>query len=270
MTSMRKKKKFPSLDTIEFDFTEEDLEGSFDLARGLWLGKFTPEQLIADLESHQIFSLLAERGYTDLNPQIDCHGFESSLVITGIHVSKQEPQLLVEVHARLTRSQVVAGMTDRKYSSLVFDWILFQDPCAEFKSKHPRLPGQRYPGLHLFELGTQLMLDQIRQLDVDLVLNHPQHFHNAVFYSAKYRFLDPLTEGHFLALQRDILSELTLADASRALDEGKVVDSAGRPVVWKQNAQAWPRDEKIRAQLFGADYHERVERASQVKFTLQA
>ena len=260
--TIRKKGKKPTDEFIELDLTEDDFGGSFEKSRGLWLGKFTPEQLIADLESHGIFEHLNKRGYTNIQPQIECEGFESALLITGDHASKTEPQLLVEVHARLTNSKILSQLDDEAYSSVIFDWVLFQDPCAEFDPEHPRLPGQSYPGLDIFKLGSKLMLEHVDQLNVELVINHPQHFHNAVIYSPPYRFIDPLSEGHFLALKRDLLLSHTLAEASQALDDGKVIDQAGTPVVWKQNAQVWPRDKRMEGKLFGEDYQQRALEAS--------
>lgn len=266
MATPEKKGKRPSNEFVELDLTEEDFGGSFAHSRGLWLGGFTPEQVVQDLEEHGIFKHLGQRGYTNIKPQIECEGFESRLIITGEHCRKSEPQLLVEVEARLTNSKILSQLEDRSYSSLIFDWLLFQDPCAEFDEEHPQLPGQKYPGLDLLELGTQLMFEHVRQLPVELVLNHPQHFHNAVFYSSLYRFLDPLSEGHLRALKRDLLGTRPLAEVSRALDEGKVLDHAGHPVIWKQNVQAWPRDAEIEAALFGPKYMERMEQASKEKF----
>lgn len=267
---MGKKKKQSNEDFIELDITEDDLGGSFENARGLWLGRFTPEQVVADLESHGIFEHLTRRGYTNIAPKIECVGFESALVITGEHGSKQGPQLLVEVRARITNYKSSVLTDDETYTSLVFDWILFQDPCAQFDADHPRLPGQNYPGLDLLHLGTKLMMEQVGQLEVDLIVNQPQHFHNAVFYSPPYQFIDPVSEGHFLALKRDLLATSTLAKVSRALDEGNVVDQAGVAVVWKQNAQAWPRYEAVEQKLFGEQYQRRVLEASLQKFQFAA
>jgi hypothetical protein len=261
-----KKHRVLSSDLIELDLTDEDLEGSFQMSRGLWLGRFTPEQLIADLEKCGVFSHLAQRGYTNIQPKVDCEGFESNLRITGDHPSKTEPQLLVEVHARLTNNKILSQLDDRSYSSLVLDWVLFQDPCAQFDAAHPQLPGQEHPGLDILHLGTHLVLEHVSQLQVELVINHPQHFHNAVFYSPEYRFVDPLSEGHFLALKRDLLAERTLAFASEALNRGAVLDEAGHPVLWKQNVQAWPRNEEIEQRLFGPAYLQRVELASRQTF----
>jgi len=261
-----KKGRVLSSDVIELDLSEEDLDCSFEKARGLWLGRFTPEEVDADLERCGVFAHLGRRGYFNIESKIECQAFESSLVITGQHPKKPDRQLLVEVHARLTESRVLRELEDRAYSSLVFDWILFQDPCAEFDDDHPQLPGQSYPGLDLLQLGTDVMFRQLSQLDVELILNHPQHFHNALFYSPRYRFVDPLSEGHFLALKRDLLKDQNLAFASRALNQGEVLDESGHRVFWKQNVQAWPRDREIDSKLFGPDYQRRVEEASRQTF----
>lgn len=258
--------KLPVPATIELGLTEEDLTDSLGYQKGLWLGAYTPEELFRDLKEFGIVDHLKSRGYTDLDPQLQCEPFRSVMKITGEHPEAKEPQLLIEVKARRTTERLISQLDDHDYSSLVLDWVLFQDPMAKFDPEHPQLPGQEHPGLQLLDLGSQLMMAHVRELEVDLVINYPRHFHNAVFYSPTFRFLEPTTEGHFQALFRDLDGHGDLGKASRALEKGAVRDGEGRPVFWQQKAQALAQDETIEERLFGELYQARVKRAAREVF----
>lgn len=258
--------KLPVPATIELGLTEEDLTDSLGYQKGLWLGAYTPEELFHDLKEFGIVDHLKERGYTDLQPNLQCEPFRSTLKITGEHAKAKEPQLLIEVKARRTTERLLSQLDDHDYSSLVLDWVLFQDPMAHFDPEHPQLPGQEHPGLQLLDLGSQLMMAHVRELEVDLVINYPRHFHNAVFYAPLFRFLEPTTEGHFQALVRDLGAHKELGRASRALEIGAVLDGEGRPVFWQQKAQALAQDKEIEKRLFGETYQARVKRSAREVF----
>ena len=260
---MRNKLTIPG--TIEIPLSSGDLEGGLSEQKGLWLGRYTLEELVEDFERFGILPHLKERGYTNVTPHLETQPFKGTLRITGM--AEGQEHLLVEVVTRRTTESLIGDFHGRPYSTLVIDWVRFQDPCAEFGEGYPKLPGQEHPGLHLLRKGTDLMLDQVRELDVDLVLTYPQHFHNAIFYSTKFRFLDPLTEGHFQALCRD-LKDGGLAKASLALEEGRVRDGNGHRVFWLSKAQVLPQTQNIENELFGEEYEIAVQKARAEHFHL--
>jgi hypothetical protein len=56
-------------------------------------------------------------------------------------------------------------------------------------------------------------------------------FHLAVLSRRRYRFVDPLRQGRFEALQRD-LAALPLVEATRLVAEGRVLMN-GEPYTWE-------------------------------------
>jgi hypothetical protein len=66
----------------------------------------------------------------------------------------------------------------------------------------------------------------------DALANVPAYFHNARFYAPPFAFLSAAEQGRFEALVRD-LARLGVAEASAAVDQGRVVEQAtGKVVAW--------------------------------------
>jgi hypothetical protein len=125
--------------------------------------------------------------------------------------------LLVEV--RLARDRrTVAGM-----ELLRIEWMLLQNPRASWSAGRAPLPGQRHPGLRMFDDVAILMLLICERLRLDGIVVVPSHYHVASRWHGRMRFLDPLAEGRFRALER-LLEPLPLAEASAAVELGRIVD----------------------------------------------
>jgi hypothetical protein len=93
------------------------------------------------------------------------------------------------------------------------------------------------PGLGLArELGV-LLTAMARRLDLAGVVFRPAHFHTA--FSARHHlaFIDPVRQGRFEALVRD-LSHLPLAAATEAVADGRVLLD-GEPYAWEADEMAW-------------------------------
>jgi hypothetical protein len=123
---------------------------------------------------------------------------------------------------------------------LVIHWLVLSSPDGKFTVDRPRLPGQEKPGLGLLNPTIGLLKSLARELSVDGVLDVPDHFHTALFYSRAFRYLDPEAEGRFLAIARD-LSGIPLALASDAVREGCLVDRKTGASI------AWPAAEQVMA-----------------------
>ena len=87
------------------------------------------------------------------------------------------------------------------------------------------------------------------RLPHDALVNVPEYYHNAVLYSAVYRFLSPARQGAFEALVRD-LSSLPLGAASTAVEEGRVAHrGSDATLVWEPGEMIMPLTEPVRRWL---------------------
>jgi hypothetical protein len=223
----------------------------------LFLGRLDAEALRSELAEAGILSVLAERGYPEIAIDIERHDGEHRLSI----VPRGERVRLVEL--RLAEEVVVAAdaLMQRKgvglLSVLSVRWLALQHPLGRFTPERPRLPGQRYPGLGLSARLHAWALQRAGAWGKDGVLNFPEYFHNAVFYSSLFRFLSPTRQGRFEALRRD-LAALPVAAASAALDDGRIVDASGAPFRWEPGEMLAPLTDTVRGYLDSKEYADAV------------
>jgi acetoin utilization deacetylase AcuC-like enzyme len=152
-------------------------------------------------------------------------------------------ELLIELRVRIDRGAIPG------FSLLRIEWLLLQNPRAEFTGERPRLPGQTHPGLGLSQDIIALLVLACDRLQLDGLLFVPSHYHTAAAGRKTLRFLDPADEGLFRALHRT-LRELPLAEATRAVDERRVVDAAtGEPFTWQPMSMVVPVSERLRTRM---------------------
>jgi hypothetical protein len=165
---------------------------------------------------------------------------------------------------RTRRGQV--RVEDLSVRALMWEWIMLQDPMADFPPGVEPLPGQLHPGLGQFRVLNALMLDYVKEVDVEALVAVPEYFHNAVLYSSHMRFYDPEREGRFQALMRDLLG-LGLGPASRAVADGRVEPSEG---LWAPSEMVRPMADFIEAHFTHPSYRQQVEEAREsVSYTVR-
>jgi hypothetical protein len=123
---------------------------------------------------------------------------------------------------------------------ILVDWFLLQNPKKAFQGDLQALPQQRYPGLGLLRDMIPLILETARETDRAGVLDAPEHYHGALFYSRWFRFFNPTMEGKFLAMQRDLTGQ-PLHLISSAIGWDCLVNlAAGRHETWRPGEQILP------------------------------
>lgn len=221
------------------DFSEESILSDLfsspdDRGRDLFLGYYSEEGAKLAFERYGFFDMLREKGFEPLLIGDVSDPNEHRLQIFDREQSVE--RLLMELVVSI-KTQRIPGYPQGRY--LFINWLMMQDPYADFEEDEYPLPGQEHPGLGLFfYYGYMLRLMAIR-LGCDGLMNHPSYYHNGVLYGKISHFVDPDVEGRFLALERD-LKHLPLAEASILVREGRVVDQRGVVFEWQPVAQVHP------------------------------
>jgi acetoin utilization deacetylase AcuC-like enzyme len=246
-----------------FSFTDADLIG---LSPGLP----PPVRFLGDLSRHGVELLLERLG---ILAQLRAKGFRRlrvDLVIDGglgdtlriVCEDRAEEELLVELRVSRSRSTIP------EMEILAVEWLLLQNPRASFSVERPRLPGQQHPGLGLLKdlLGWLVAVCETRGLDgVHFVA---AHYHVAMQGRRVIRFLRPEDEARVSALAA-AFKGLSLAEATLALESGRVRDDPGGPVIWEAGPVVLPVSPRLKALVSGPEYEARVaESASPLRFRL--
>ncbi|HSQ15280.1 MAG TPA: hypothetical protein VLQ94_03120, partial [Candidatus Binatia bacterium] len=186
---------------------------------------------------------LSERGYPDPVLRRSCADPSDRRICLYAGEETRE-RLLFEARLQLApfhpRRPIGPFTEESSFRMLVIHWLVLSSPDGTFTVDRPRLPGQEKPGLGLLNPTIALLKSFARELSVDGVLDVPDHFHTAMFYSRAFHYLDPEAEGLFLAIARD-LSGIPLAQASDAVREGCLVDGKTAALI------SWPTAEQVLA-----------------------
>lgn len=171
-------------------------------------------------------------------------------------------ELLTEARLRRDR-RMLPG-----HEILFVEWLMLQNPRAQFPVGQRPLPGQNHPGLGMLRDVVALFQMICKRLELDGVGFVPAHYHLAAQSHRLLCFVDPEDEARFRALKRDLAS-LPLAQASRAIDQGQVHDTAtGQPLEWQPKPMIIPVSDALKKKVGTVSYEAAVE-AQMGKFSFR-
>ncbi len=229
-------------------------------------GRYTPADVMARLERAGILAGLRDRGFPGPALVLSCA--EPADQRVQLFAGRATPdRLLLEARLHLGLFHPLRALgpigPDTALRMLIISWLVLSDPDRGFTADRPRLPGQERPGLGLLAPCLLLLRDFARELLLDGVVDVPDHYHTALFYSRRMHFLDPEVEGRLLALSRD-LRGVPLALASEAIKEGCLVDpGTGATIPWQPAEQAMAVRGPLRAWFHSREYKTARDRACQ-------
>ncbi|HYX23838.1 MAG TPA: histone deacetylase [Thermoanaerobaculia bacterium] len=237
--------------TDDWGLTADDLGGLGGLHRPRrLLGYYSPQGLELALERAGLLDRVRGLGFEQPTLEMDLDSPTGDTVRMYGDASRRE--LLIEARVRIDRGTLPG------FSLLRIEWLLLQNPRAEFTADRPRLPGQSHPGLGMSQDITALLILACDRLQLDGLLFVPAHYHTASQGRKNLRFLAPVDEGVFRALQA-ALHGLPLSEATRAVSEKRVVDAAtGEPFTWRPMPLVLPVADRLRTLVEGEDYESKV------------
>jgi hypothetical protein len=247
----------------ELSFSESDLFNTDISQRGgdFFLGYYSPDGINLALKKYGVFSLLKSRGFKNIVTKIDTSDiYKHKLSIYFEH--RDAEHLLIEVVLRkefiTIKMPFENALQNKKFEALTIDWLCMQNPLSKFDSKRPRLPGQKYPGLGFSNVAVELLMNMNWRLNLSGLINTPEHYHNAKFYSKIFRYVNPDTQAKFLALVRD-LKNIPVEKVTWAIEWGCVYEnSSDQPFVWIVDKQIVPMDVRLKKIILGKEYNNYV------------
>ncbi len=223
-----------SIDTnISLDMSGIDLSDTFDSLQGM---SGSNKKFLNRFSEKDLFAVMAKTGLTE---HLGNKGFEKIIINTdkdenGINYLKlfwnektPENQL---IDLRVSESSFVPdkkffakGEEVLSYDMIVIEWLSAKNPLAIFDGTRPQLPGQTNPGLGVLTYCFDMLYLMAKQIYKDGFLDIPDHMHNAIMYSKKFKFFDPVHEAIIRAAIRD-MKKYSLADISWGVLTNTIID----------------------------------------------
>jgi acetoin utilization deacetylase AcuC-like enzyme len=235
-----------------WSLSEEDLVGVLPEApkRTRFLNHFSQHGVELLLERLGLLDQLRLRGFRHPSVEIDLSGSVGDTI--RIWSEPDHSELLIEMRA--SRSSRISGGCE----VLVIEWLLLQNPRAHFGPYRQQLPGQKHPGLGLLKEVFGWLVVVAEVLELDGIYYVPSSYHVAIQSRRRVRFLEPVHEAWMQALQK-LFEGLPLAEASKTIAEGRVVDEAsGHRLEWEGYPMVLAVSEKLKERVSGEAYDQRV------------
>ncbi len=244
-------------DDFDWKLTEEDLVGIFPGTprRTRFLSYFSRQGVELLLERFGILDQLRVRGFEHPTVEVDLsHPVGQTVRIFG---EADRRELLVEL--RVNRdSRLVPGC-----ELLVIEWLLLQNPRADFGPYRRPLPGQSHPGLGMLKEIFSWLVVIAEELGLDGIGYVPSTYHVAAQSRRLVSFVNPEHEAWMRALE-GLFDGVPLAEASRMVADGRVIiEAAGEPLRWKGYAMVLPVSEKLKQKVSDEAYDGAVEDAAE-------
>jgi hypothetical protein len=212
------------------------------------LGRYTAQGVELLLERLGVLAQVRALGFTELTLDLDFHLEDSDTI--RLFGDADRTELLMEVRFRRDRTR----LPDMEV--LYLEWLLLQNPRRTFVSGKQVIPGQKHPGLGLLRDVTAWLVVLCGELGLDGVMYMPAGYFVATFGS---RFVDPARQARLEAMAR-ALSGLRLVDASRAVEEGRIVNAAtGAAVSWEPAPMVIAVSDRLRERVEGPEYEAALE-----------
>jgi len=243
----------------DWNLSMDDLPGPANSAHSSILGRFSIHAVELGLERLGLMHRLRRLGYEHLKVEADLDNpMGQTLRVVSV---APERRVLFELRGRI-ESGLVEG-----FSTLFVEWMLSQDPQAEFREKRPGLPGQQSPGLNLLgDVGALLILG-VEHLQLDAVSFIPTHFSLVVQSRPHALCVDPVREGRLRAVL-ELLRGTGFLGMHEAVSNGRVVE-ADRVWSWEPTALCIPVSSQLKAWFNSTEYSESASKAQkQAEFRL--
>jgi len=210
----------------------------------LLLGFYSEEGIEHALDHYGVLNQLRRLGFGPFRVAIaNDEALGEKLQVFGDD-ERGASQLLFET---LLEKKLVAGA-----EVLYVHWLTLRNPGAHFSHARPPLPGQEVPGLGLAREASELLSRMAVRLGLAGVAYRPANYHTAYQGRFALRFVDPLRQGRFEALVRD-LSAVPLLAATTAVASGKVRLN-GLPYLWEPDEMVlWLEKHDEDAQVIAAE-----------------
>ncbi len=249
---------------FDMDFDDVNLSSVdlFDLNIGrrgdnLFLGYFSVHGLALIFDKYHLKEKLQEKGFKNLKFVINTDDpYVHRLLLNNRHGGKNENliELIIKREYLKVAMPFKNPLNGKQYRMLAIEWLMMQNPRSRFSEKRPRLPSQQYPGLGIASEALELLIYACRRLGMHGIINIPNYFHNALFYSRIFYYENPVDQAKLLAIIRDT-QKFKLIDIAWAIEDKALIDlRTNMPFEWFKGCQVFPLVKPLDQLYKGREY----------------
>jgi len=251
----------PGTESLNLDLTAGDLGDQLQghKVSALFLGRFENETIMEALARFGILQRLHDIGYPKIEIAFQARGpFEYLFSIHDRSATENQPlgEIVLKEGWYTPKRQYLPRQELPPLQLLSIEWILMQHVRGRFSPGRQRLPGQNYPGLGVGHQVTELLIWVTNLMRKEGLINVPGYFHNAIFYSKWFKFIDPQTQGAMEAIRRDLAAQgCDLVHMSFAAYFNCLVDARRkRQFRWEPQEQVLPLSHTLKAYFADPEY----------------
>lgn len=252
--------------STDFSFSMDGVLDDLQQSRGsdFFLGFYSKAGILKVFEKFGICKALQKKGFNDLKLSMNTQD-QYRQMLRMYHKVKQPDHLLGEMvieKAKLTaKSEHFIPTEFYPLGMLMIDWLVLQNPQAEFIEERPRLPGQEYPGLGIGLHVLELLYLMAKHQQTQGLLIVPHYYHTALIFSREFRFINPEYQALLNRMEAD-LSIYPLPVRAWAVECGAVYRKFDNTqFVWEPEEQILACDHKLREYLHSNEYEAQVKEA---------
>lgn len=246
------------------DLSWDDLFGSTAPSNtsNLFLGKYSRDGIKFIIDRFGLDKHARHKGLRKLDVAIDTKDPFRHKLTVYYDGQKDRDHIIMDFVARyqqLTpREEDSEFLYPQSLNVLMIEWLLLQNPKGRFTHRKSRLPGQEYPGLGLGDELMALFTLMGRNLQVEGIVNVPEHFHTGLLFSKRFLFLSPHMQAQVTQVAHDLwkkyrLSMIAWAGATNAI----IHQESGEPFEWQPRKQIIPLQSQLR-QYFKSDLYQDI------------
>ena len=236
-------------DFDDWGLSETDISGDLGPESGptLFLGYYSRHALELAMEWTGLFDRLRSRGF--YHPYLDVDLTNPSGHTLRLYADSRRQELLIEARLRIDRNIVA------EFALLSIEWLLMQNPRAEFSAGRPRLPQQSYPGLGLVSDIVSLFILICDRLKIDGLVFIPSHFHLVRKAGRHLHFLRPEDERWYQAVER-ALRDRPIAEATEIVARRRLRERESQERIrWRPMPMVLAVSERFKQHLEQAEAH---------------
>lgn len=251
-----------NFDQEELSWDNLFMSGASSNTTELFLGKYSRDGIKFIIERFGLDRQARHMGIRHLAVAIDTKDpFRHKLTIYNGQ-ERDRDHIIMEFVARyqhLTPKDVDAEFL---YTSplrvLMIEWLLLQNPKAQFTRRKPKLPGQYHPGLGLGDELLALFSLMGRHLQVDGIINVPEYYHTGLLFSKRFVFLSPCIQSQVSQIAHDLWKKYRLSVIAWASAAGAIIShQTGEPFEWLPRKQIIPLAGQLK-QYFKSDAYQDI------------